>query len=41
MLYQGNIVFAGSVQELLYGNNEYAKQFVSASIQGPMNIATK
>ena len=41
MLYQGNIVFSGSVQELLYGNNEYAKQFVSASIQGPMNIATK
>lgn len=41
MLYQGNIVFAGSVQELLYGNNEYAKQFVSASIQGPMNIATR
>ena len=41
MLYQGNIVFAGSVQELLYGNNEYARQFVSASIQGPMNIATK
>ena len=41
MLYQGNIVFSGSVQELLYGNNEYAKQFVSASIQGPMNIATR
>lgn len=41
MLYQGNIVFEGSVNELLYGNNEYAKQFVSASIQGPMNIATR
>lgn len=41
MLYQGNIVFQGSVQELLAGNNEYARQFVSASIQGPMNIATK
>ncbi|MBR5303337.1 MAG: ATP-binding cassette domain-containing protein [Candidatus Gastranaerophilales bacterium] len=41
MLYQGNIVFQGSVQDLLYGSNEYAKQFVSASIQGPMNIATK
>lgn len=41
MLYQGDIVFQGSVQELLYGNNEYAKQFVSASIQGPMNIATR
>ena len=41
MLYQGNIVFSGSVKELLYGENEYAKQFVSASIQGPMNIATR
>ncbi|MBQ4647119.1 MAG: ATP-binding cassette domain-containing protein [Candidatus Gastranaerophilales bacterium] len=41
MLYQGDIVFQGSVQDLLYGNNEYARQFVSASIQGPMNIATK
>lgn len=41
MLYQGNIVFKGTVEELLRGTNEYARQFVSASIQGPMNIATK
>ena len=41
MLYQGNIVFQGSVEELLLGANEYARQFVSASIHGPMNIATK
>ncbi len=41
MLYQGDIVFQGSVEELLSGQNEYARQFVSASIQGPMNIATK
>jgi len=41
MLYQGNIVFKGSVYELLEGKNEYARQFISASIQGPMNIATK
>ena len=41
MLYQGNIVFKGSVDELLEGKNEYAKQFVSASIQGPMNIASR
>lgn len=40
MLYQGSIVFIGSVEELLSGQNEYAKQFVSASIQGPMNIAS-
>lgn len=40
MLYQGHIVFLGSVEELLSGQNEYAKQFINASIQGPMNIAT-
>lgn len=40
MLYQGHIVFFGSVEELLSGQNEYAKQFINASIQGPMNIAT-
>ena len=40
MLYQGDIVFKGSVDELLRGKNEYARQFVSASIQGPMNIAS-
>ncbi|MBR2069416.1 MAG: ATP-binding cassette domain-containing protein [Candidatus Gastranaerophilales bacterium] len=41
MLYQGNIVFKGTVNELLAGTNEYARQFVSASIHGPMNIASK
>ena len=41
MLYQGSIVFKGGVEELLRGENPYARQFVSASIQGPMNIATK
>ena len=41
MLYQGDIVFKGSVDELLRGTNEYARQFVSASIHGPMNIASK
>lgn len=41
MLYQGDIVFKGSVHELLNGENEYARQFINASITGPMNIATK
>ncbi|MBR1617784.1 ATP-binding cassette domain-containing protein [bacterium] len=41
MLYQGKIVFKGSTDELLSGKNAYAKQFIDASIQGPMNIATK
>ena len=39
--YQGNVVFEGSVYELLSGKNEYARQFVSAAIDGPMNIASK
>ena len=41
MLYQGNVVFEGSVNELLMGKNEYARQFVSAAIDGPINIASK
>ena len=41
MLYQGKIVFQGNVDELLMGKNEYARQFVSASIHGPMNIASR
>ncbi len=41
MLYQGNIVFEGNVEELLSGTNEYAKQFVNATVEGPMNIAQK
>ena len=41
MLYQGNVVFSGTVDELLSGKNEYAKQFVGATINGPMNIASK
>ena len=41
MLYQGKIVFSGSVDELLLGKNDYARQFITASIQGPMNIANK
>ncbi len=41
MLYQGKIVFSGNVEELLSGKNDYARQFITASIQGPMNIANK
>jgi len=38
MLYQGRIVFAGTPKELLTSSNEYAKQFVSASLDGPMKM---
>lgn len=41
MLYNGKIVFAGTPQELCNTDNEYAKQFVTASIEGPMQIIEK
>ena len=38
MLYNGKIVFEGTPQEMLEQNNEYTKQFVTASLDGPMKI---
>lgn len=38
MLYQGKIVFEGTPEEMLSTNNEYAKQFVAASLEGPMKM---
>lgn len=38
MLYDGKMVFQGSVEELLSKQNPYAKQFVEASIEGPMKL---
>lgn len=38
MLYQGKIVFKGTPKEMLSSDNEYAKQFVSASLDGPMKL---
>lgn len=38
MLYQGKIVFTGTPNELLSSSNEYARQFVSASLDGPMQM---
>ncbi len=39
MLYDGHIVFRGTPDDLLKQDNPYTKQFVSASIDGPMKIA--
>ena len=39
MLYGGHIVFRGTPDDLLRQDNPYTKQFVSASIEGPMKIA--
>lgn len=38
MLYQGKIVFEGTPQEMLTSTNEYARQFISASLDGPMQM---
>lgn len=38
MLYQGRIVFEGTVEEMLHRGNDYTKQFVNASLEGPMVI---
>ena len=38
MLYDGRIVFEGTPDELLRQETEYTKQFVTASLEGPMKI---
>lgn len=38
MLYEGKIVFQGTTAEMLSGSSPYARQFIEASIEGPMNI---
>ena len=39
MLYDGDIVFRGTPQELCKGDTPYTKQFVTASTEGPMKVA--
>ena len=38
MLYDGKIVFEGTPDELLKQDNPYTKQFVTASLEGPMQM---
>ena len=38
MLYDGKIVFAGAPEEMLRQNTPYTKQFVTASLEGPMKM---
>jgi ABC-type transporter Mla maintaining outer membrane lipid asymmetry ATPase subunit MlaF len=38
MLYNGKAVFEGSPEELCKENTEYTKQFVNATIDGPMKM---
>ncbi len=39
MLYNEKIVFCGTPQEMIENGNDYTKQFVNASIDGPMKVA--
>ncbi len=38
MLYNGKIVYEGTPKDMLTTDNDYAKQFVSASLEGPMQM---
>ncbi len=41
MLYDGKIVFEGTPEQMLLQNNEYTKQFVTASLEGPMHMISE
>ena len=41
MLYQGKVVFEGTPKEMLSTSNEYARQFVAASLEGPMQMVAE
>lgn len=41
MLYDGRIVFEGSPEEMLRQDNPYTKQFVTASLEGPMHMMSE
>ncbi len=38
MLYDGKIVFEGTPHQMLKSGNDYTKQFVNASLKGPMTM---
>src|SRR5574344_1634319 len=39
MLYKGKTVFEGTPDEMLNSGNDFTRQFVTASLEGPMKIA--
>lgn len=41
MLYNGKCVFKGTPKEMCEASNEYTKQFVTASLTGPMKMLTE
>ena len=38
MLYQGKIIWSGTVKEMEKSENPYLKQFISGSSQGPIKV---
>ena len=38
MLYNGNVVFTGTPNDLLRQDTPHTKQFVTASLEGPMQV---
>jgi len=40
MFYGGHIVYKGTPKEMLESDNPYAKQFIAASVDGPMKMLT-
>ena len=41
MLYDGKIVFEGTPDDMFRQDNEYTKQFVTASLEGPMQMLSE
>lgn len=40
MFYGGKIVYEGTPKDMLISDNPYAKQFINASVEGPMKMLT-
>ncbi len=40
MLYNGKIVYEGTTKDMLKGDTPYTKQFIEASVEGPMQITS-
>jgi phospholipid/cholesterol/gamma-HCH transport system ATP-binding protein len=38
LLYKGELVFSGSIHDFFNGNNIYARQFIEAKLDGPIDI---
>ena len=41
MLYDGKCVYKGTPEDMCKGSNEYTKQFIEASLNGPMKMLTE